>query len=387
MHVRDEVGLGVVDLAVARARARDVEVAQRGDPEAVRAPVPARRRLERALRLAVDVDRAERSVLGDRARFRLAVHGRGRGDHEPPDARVAHRVQERDSAGHVLAEVQRRLAHGLADERSRRGVEDGLDAVGGEDARHEHPVAVAPANELGPRAGQRPGCPRPPLSSTDDLVPGLDQVLDRDRADVAGTAGDQDAHGRKGSLRQPRRRNRSTIAATTIDARPAAGRRPPRAGRAAGAAAAGAAAGQRAPPRPPPAVAARLELVGELTEQPPGSRLVVVDVQRTLREVARLVRRPSPLRHACQADDRDGVARIRAGNLREQAVRELQVAPVERRLGGEQPLDHPSSASIDSASRSSVARSLSFGSAITLSSRASRIAPEVRAGRQLRAPP
>ena len=81
--VRDEVGLGPMDLADGRGRTGHVEVAKAHAAETVGLAVPGQRALEGALRLAVRIDRTERGVLRDRRRVGNPVDGRGRGEDEP----------------------------------------------------------------------------------------------------------------------------------------------------------------------------------------------------------------------------------------------------------------------------------------------------------------
>ncbi len=98
-----------------RRRPGHVEVAQadRGDPvgRAGRPDQP----LAGELGLAVRVHRRARGVLDDEVHIRVAVdRGRG-GEHQPPDPRLGHRVQERGQTAHVLPVVPGRLGHRLGD--------------------------------------------------------------------------------------------------------------------------------------------------------------------------------------------------------------------------------------------------------------------------------
>ena len=81
---RDEVRLGFVVLAERVAGAGDVEVPKRDAAQPVGRAVPGERALERALRLAVRVDRSEGRVLRDRASTSgVAVDGGGRREDDP----------------------------------------------------------------------------------------------------------------------------------------------------------------------------------------------------------------------------------------------------------------------------------------------------------------
>ena len=151
-RVRDEVRLGPVDLAKPLRRARDVEVPQDHAPEPVRLAVPVEGALERPLRLAVRVDRAERVVLLDRRSRRDAVGRRRRAEHEAPHAGLAGGLEQGDPAGHVVAVVPRRVPAALADERSRRAVEDRVDA-----ARPREAPARASPSPYDPRTRRAAG--------------------------------------------------------------------------------------------------------------------------------------------------------------------------------------------------------------------------------------
>ena len=70
-HQRDQVRLGVVVLAEVPARARDVEVAQRGGGEPVGAALVADHAVDRQLGVAVGVDRRGGHVLAQRRRLGL----------------------------------------------------------------------------------------------------------------------------------------------------------------------------------------------------------------------------------------------------------------------------------------------------------------------------
>ena len=137
-------------LAQRVGRAGDVEVAERDAAHAVGPGVPEEGALERALRLAVRVDRPERGVLRDRRGVGDAVDGRGGREDHAIDADLAGRLEQRDAAGDVVAEVAGGVFDRLADQRARRAMEDRLDVLGGEEARHRGAVAVAPDVQLRP---------------------------------------------------------------------------------------------------------------------------------------------------------------------------------------------------------------------------------------------
>ncbi len=181
--------LEVVVLAVHLRRPGHVEVAQADGAEVVRGAEPAHGALEGELRLTVRVDRLRSVGLGDGHPARLAVYRRGRAVDQARDAGGPHRLQQRDAAGDVDAVVEAGIGHRLADERARRAVEDGIDAVeGGCQARRVGDVA-----DDQPRAPRHRGTVAARKVVEDgDLVAGLHEALDAGRADVPGTAHDQE---------------------------------------------------------------------------------------------------------------------------------------------------------------------------------------------------
>ena len=77
-------------------------------------------------------------------------------------------------------------------------MEDGFDPATTEEGSDHGRIADAADDQLG---SGRHGLPMPGHQAVEDghLVPGADQAFDRDRADIAGAAGDQDAHQRPSS--------------------------------------------------------------------------------------------------------------------------------------------------------------------------------------------
>ena len=162
-------------LAERLGRAGHVEVAQGDAAQPVGPAVPGQRALERALRLAVRVDRAEGRVLGDRGRVRDAVDRGGRGEDDPLHAGGPSRIQQRDAAGDVVAEVAGRLADRLADQRARRAMEDRLDPLAPEQAAQR--VAgrrSVPSTKRG-AVGDRRAMAGRQVVEDDDLVAGREE--------------------------------------------------------------------------------------------------------------------------------------------------------------------------------------------------------------------
>ena len=91
---RDQVGLGIVALAVALGGTGGVEVAQRGAGEASGGGGPAEHALEEELGLAVGVGGLRGGVFGDRQVFGIAVDGGGGAEDEALDSGGDHGVED-----------------------------------------------------------------------------------------------------------------------------------------------------------------------------------------------------------------------------------------------------------------------------------------------------
>src|SRR4051812_9713716 len=191
-HERDQVRLGLVVLAEVAAGPRDVEVAQGDRPEPVRAALVGDHAVDRELGVAVGVDRIRGQRLGHGYLGRLAVDRAGRREHEPPDARLAHRVEEVERRDEVAAVVALGVLDGLRDERERREVQHrvpplGEGGLGGLEVVERH-VEVASALR------DRAGVATVEVVEDRDLVPRVDELGGHDRADVAGAAGHEELH-------------------------------------------------------------------------------------------------------------------------------------------------------------------------------------------------
>src|SRR4051794_6230909 len=191
-HERDQVRLGLVVLAEVAAGPRDVEVAQRDRAEPVRPALVGDHAIDRELRVPVGVDRVGGQRLGHGHLGGLAVDRAGRGEHEPPDARLAHRVEEVERRDEVAAVVALGVLDGLRDERERREVQHrvpplGESGLGGLEVVEGH-VEVAGALR------DRAGVATVEVVEDRDLVARVDELGGHDGADVAGAAGHEELH-------------------------------------------------------------------------------------------------------------------------------------------------------------------------------------------------
>ena len=256
-------------------------------------------------------------------------------------------------------------------------------------------------------AGTARAVPGRQVVEDDDLVAGGEERLDRDRADVAGAAGDEDA-GHARTIRgrpQPSRADseRSRSVAASASARSAAasaggGAAGRRLGVTAGAGRSAAGAG-RSPARPP----LRARLGASATVAEAGCAAIRQDLLEPLDHPLR--RRRSPGRSPARAGRaraprarrrvraRPAPARRPRSSCADRPRRPARTASRPGRAARPTAPARPGAAARSSvvrqhaawASSSSVGRSLSAGSAITRSSSASRIAPEERPRRRARA--
>ncbi len=200
-QVVGDAGRVLADQA-ALVRADRVEVTQQRDaPGRVRGRDVGQHALDHGLRRAVRIGGADRKVLADRQRVRIAVDGGRRTEHQPLDVGPRHRVDQRQRAGHVVVVVHQRLCDRLADRLQAREVDHRDDRVRREDTFERGRVAHVGLDE------DRRG-PRDALDAPDRFALAVDEVVDDDRheaggqqfdagvrADVAGAAGDEDVRG------------------------------------------------------------------------------------------------------------------------------------------------------------------------------------------------
>ena len=286
-------------------------------------------------------------------------------------AAVAERVEQRDPADDVLAVVERGVVHRLADERPGGAVERGIEGRLAEDAdRAARDRASEPSTKRAP-SGTASRWPVTSESRTVTSWPAATQPLDADRADVAGAAGDEDAHQRPRSrARMPRRLGRGRR-----------GRSRRRAGAEGAAAASGVVTGRIGRPRPrsPTAVATRRRpRVSRISESRASIRRAMSfagSISRA-RADSSYASRSSPRASAQRASPTTAIASI--GSSSDDATVDrlgrVDLVDGEQSIGLEELLDHcrePTrmvSRCQARASPTRVARSLRAGSSMTASS-------------------
>src|SRR5690606_26407319 len=140
---------------------------------------------------AVRVDRRRRRIFRGAAVRRNAVdRGRGR-EHDVPDAVAGGGRQQRAAAGRVVAVVLERIRHRFRHDRVGGEVHDGVDVVLAEQALEQRGVAGVPDHQAAARDGLREAGAQ--VVGHHHVLARLAELADHVAADVAGTAGDQDA--------------------------------------------------------------------------------------------------------------------------------------------------------------------------------------------------
>ncbi len=189
---RDEVeDAGVGQLG--GGRARDVEVAQRGGPDAVGPGGGVDQPLAGQLGLAVGAQRQTGGVLRDEVHIGHAVDGGGGGEDEAADAGGRHGLQEGREARDVLPVVVERPLHRLRDLFLARDVHHACHSMVTNRALQEGSVEHAADHQRDP-VGDAVGAAGGQVVVDDDVFPAADEGAHHMRADVPGSARDQPAH-------------------------------------------------------------------------------------------------------------------------------------------------------------------------------------------------
>ena len=194
-HHRDQIHDGVVG-QVGPPGTRNVEVAQADPLQVPGALAVSHQPFADQLRLAVGVDGVTGHILGDHRQLGSSVHcGRGREDHLV-DPGVLHRQEDVGHSANVLLVVPGGAFDGLADLLACGEVDDGRDVLVHHEGRQRRPGFVqrhVKLHELGV-ADARCLTTRQVVDDN-DAIPALTQEADNMRADVAGAATNENAHG------------------------------------------------------------------------------------------------------------------------------------------------------------------------------------------------
>jgi hypothetical protein len=152
------------------------------------------------LAAAVGIRGRQREVFGDRHRGRIAVHGRRGAEHERLDAEFRHRLEQHDTAGHVVVVIAQRLGHRLADGFQAGEVDHGIDLVGGKSRFHRRAVADVGLDQFKGLAGNllnallHRALGIREVVDHDHVVPGILQLDDGVGTDIAHAARNQNLH-------------------------------------------------------------------------------------------------------------------------------------------------------------------------------------------------
>ena len=130
----------------------------------------------------------------DRHADRIAVGRAGGREDDAVDAGGVHRVEQVQRADGVVAEVLRRVAHRLADERIGGEVNDGIHGMARQHLAQIAPDRTGCRRSIGPHFTAQ-SWPWLRSSKTMGEWPDVGQELRRVAADVAGPAGHQYTHG------------------------------------------------------------------------------------------------------------------------------------------------------------------------------------------------
>ena len=179
--------------AAVRIGAGDVEVAQRHVAEIMR-----RRRVGEhhfAHQLGAPVGRLgrKRRILADRRHRRRAIDRRGRGEDEAADTAGDGGRDQRPRLDRVVEVVAERIGNRFRHDDRPGEMNDRLDAVLLDQMGDQGLVAAIAVDQLRLRR-DRPAEAGRQVVEDDHVLAGIDQMPDHVAADIAGAAGDQDAH-------------------------------------------------------------------------------------------------------------------------------------------------------------------------------------------------
>jgi len=187
---RNEMRLGIVRLADfgVLVSAGRIEVAQRRPAQTVSLAIPAKRLLDKELRLAVRIHRILRMQLIKRKAQRIAIGGAGRGEDDVTNSGGAHGIQKAQAVDDVVAKVFLRLSHRLADIGAGREMHDRVNLLLAQHTRHEIRISDISPHQRAP--ANRPFIAGAEVIDHDWKVPGARERLAGMTSDIAGAAGD-----------------------------------------------------------------------------------------------------------------------------------------------------------------------------------------------------
>ena len=176
-----------------RIGARDIEVAQRDVAEVVGPGGILEHPLDHQFRPSVGGDGSQRRLLADRFGGSLAVDSRGRGEDEIAHSALDRAFDQIARLGHIVEVIAERVGDRFRNDDLGRKMGDRLDLVLLDEPADQAAVAKIADRERR-RFRNRPGEPGREVVDDDDLLAGVDQSQRHVTADIAGAAGNQNAH-------------------------------------------------------------------------------------------------------------------------------------------------------------------------------------------------
>src|SRR5690606_13676646 len=209
--VGDQVGFGFVRLAnlTVGTRTGSIEVAQCDGAQTVRAAIRPDDAFGVEFALTVRIDRLGGVTFSDRNLDRIAIDGGGRRKNESVDSGCAHRIEQVQRSGDVVAEVKARIRNRLAHDRPGREMHHALEWVIAECLAERGRVKQGTFDQWSP--ADRPTMASRQVVEGDRCVSGTREALAHVRADVSGATTYEDGgFGRHQELSPAIRRYQST---------------------------------------------------------------------------------------------------------------------------------------------------------------------------------
>jgi hypothetical protein len=156
--------------------------------------------LDHELGLAIGIDRRSGSLLGDRHDGRDTVGRTGGRKDQAVDTIAHHRIEQILGSSNVVVKIEARIAHRLWNERKGGEMHYAFDpGILAKAAIQRFRPQEVTMKEVG-SARYRGEMPTAQVIEDDDVMPGLDQFLRGDTANIAGPSGYEYTHERLPSV-------------------------------------------------------------------------------------------------------------------------------------------------------------------------------------------
>src|SRR5579862_77010 len=186
--------LGIVQLTnfTALIGARRIEISQADITKCIGASVGLKRLFKKQFRYTIRVHRLAGNVFCDRNLRRFAINRTGGRENDLLDVGFQRRIQQREAAFYVVAEILLRIGYRFSDVGVSREVHDRLDpSQSGVQGLGIENIAL---DEL--EARRQMFVTRAEIIEDDNFVPGAPQRSRRMASDVSSTANDENNHSR-----------------------------------------------------------------------------------------------------------------------------------------------------------------------------------------------